>query len=108
MHSPGPNGRRDDPDPARRDPASAAAQPPATTSENAAGVAAPSASGEARRPGTEKPAGKPPGKQTLAGKLVQMTSAGLSRPFIERPVMTMLLTMTVIRVRHPRLPAAAR
>jgi len=36
-----------------------------------------------------------PGEQTPAGKLVQFSS-GLSRPFIQRPVMTMLLTASVI------------
>jgi HAE1 family hydrophobic/amphiphilic exporter-1 len=35
------------------------------------------------------------GKNTPAGKLVQFSS-GLSKPFIERPVMTMLLTASII------------
>src|SRR5437868_7834821 len=35
------------------------------------------------------------GEKTVAGKLVQFSS-GLSRPFIERPVMTMLLTASLI------------
>ncbi|MEY2564033.1 MAG: hypothetical protein QOH88_2226 [Verrucomicrobiota bacterium] len=36
-----------------------------------------------------------PGGETLAGKLVQFSS-GLSKPFIQRPVMTMLLTVSII------------
>src|ERR1700682_6802393 len=36
-----------------------------------------------------------PGKKTPGGKLVQFSS-GLSKPFIERPVMTMLLTASLI------------
>ena len=35
------------------------------------------------------------GEKTIAGKLVQFSS-GLSRPFIQRPVMTMLLTASII------------
>ena len=35
------------------------------------------------------------GEKTLAGKLVQFSS-GLSKPFIQRPVMTMLLTASII------------
>ncbi len=51
---------------------------------------------EARAAATPKESVATGGKHTLAGKLVQLTSAGLSRPFIDRPVMTMLLTVTVI------------
>src|SRR5437773_2531825 len=36
-----------------------------------------------------------PGEKTPAGKLVQFSS-GLSKPFIQRPVMTMLLTASII------------
>src|SRR5438105_3918653 len=36
-----------------------------------------------------------PGEKTLAGKLVQFSS-GLSKPFIQRPVMTTLLTVSII------------
>src|SRR5437899_9780095 len=36
-----------------------------------------------------------PGEKTPAGKLVQFSS-GLSKPFIQRPVMTMLLTASLI------------
>ncbi|HSP45850.1 MAG TPA: efflux RND transporter permease subunit, partial [Chthoniobacterales bacterium] len=36
-----------------------------------------------------------PGEKTPGGKLVQFSS-GLSKPFIERPVMTMLLTASLI------------
>src|SRR6188768_642274 len=36
-----------------------------------------------------------PGDQTPGGKLVQFSS-GLSKPFIQRPVMTMLLTASLI------------
>nr|MBA2742918.1 efflux RND transporter permease subunit [Chthoniobacterales bacterium] len=35
------------------------------------------------------------GEKTVAAKLVQFSS-GLSKPFIQRPVMTMLLTMSII------------
>ena len=35
------------------------------------------------------------GEKTLSGKLVQFSS-GLSKPFIQRPVMTMLLTVSII------------
>ena len=42
-----------------------------------------------------EPPPPPGGKNTPAGKLVQFSS-GLSRPFIQRPVMTMLLTLSVI------------
>src|SRR5688572_26135131 len=35
------------------------------------------------------------GEKTLSGKLVQLSS-GLSKPFIQRPVMTMLLTVSII------------
>jgi hypothetical protein len=37
----------------------------------------------------------PGGENTLAGKLVQFSS-GLSEPFIRRPVMTTLLTVSII------------
>src|SRR6266852_176985 len=40
-------------------------------------------------------AGLPP-KDTPGGKLVQVTGSGLSGPFIRRPVMTVLLTLSVI------------
>jgi hydrophobic/amphiphilic exporter-1 (mainly G- bacteria), HAE1 family len=40
-------------------------------------------------------AGVPP-KATPGGKLVQVTGSGLSGPFIRRPVMTVLLTLSVI------------
>src|SRR3982750_2543664 len=36
-----------------------------------------------------------PGEKTPGGKLVQFSS-GLSKPFIQRPVMTMLLTASLI------------
>src|SRR5437763_13820534 len=36
-----------------------------------------------------------PGKKTPGGQLVQFSS-GLSKPFIQRPVMTMLLTVSII------------
>src|SRR3954467_5640461 len=36
-----------------------------------------------------------PGEKTLGGKLVQFSS-GLSRPFIQRPVMTMMLTASIV------------
>ncbi|MDQ6940798.1 MAG: efflux RND transporter permease subunit, partial [Verrucomicrobiota bacterium] len=38
---------------------------------------------------------RPPGEKIPAGKLVQFSS-GLSKPFIQRPVMTMLLTASLI------------
>src|ERR1700761_3952730 len=44
-------------------------------------------------PGTKTHA--PGGEGSLTGKLVQFSS-GLSRPFIQRPVMTTLLTLSVI------------
>ena len=47
---------------------------------------------QAARPVT---AGLPP-KDTPGGKLVQVTGSGLSGPFIRRPVMTVLLTLSVI------------
>src|SRR5713226_8336713 len=37
-----------------------------------------------------------PPKDTPGGKLVQVTGSGLSGPFIRRPVMTVLLTLSVI------------
>src|SRR6266568_1153012 len=37
-----------------------------------------------------------PPKDTPGGKLVQVTGSGLSGPFIRRPVMTILLTLSVI------------
>ncbi len=76
MHSPGSNGRGDERE--------AASTRPSSPPENLAvgGAPRPSAVGAA--------------KGLIAGKLVQLTSAGLSRPFINRPVMTMLLTITVI------------
>jgi HAE1 family hydrophobic/amphiphilic exporter-1 len=47
---------------------------------------------QAARPVT---AGVPP-KDTPGGKLIQVTGTGLSGPFIRRPVMTILLTLSVI------------
>jgi len=44
---------------------------------------------------TTGPGAHPAGENTLSGKLVQFSS-GLSKPFIERPVMTMLLTVSII------------
>src|SRR5207244_1162345 len=40
-------------------------------------------------------AGAPP-NVTPGGKLIQVTGSGLSGPFIRRPVMTVLLTLSVI------------
>src|ERR1700720_1424580 len=37
-----------------------------------------------------------PPNQTPGGKLIQVTGSGLSGPFIQRPVMTMLLTLSVV------------
>jgi hydrophobic/amphiphilic exporter-1 (mainly G- bacteria), HAE1 family len=53
-----------------------------------------------RAPDRQKPArpvtaGAPP-KDTPGGKLIQVTGSGLSGPFIRRPVMTVLLTLSVI------------
>ncbi|HWN64105.1 MAG TPA: efflux RND transporter permease subunit, partial [Candidatus Binatus sp.] len=39
--------------------------------------------------------GVPP-QDTPGGKLIQVTGSGLSGPFIRRPVMTVLLTLSVI------------
>src|SRR5438132_14429709 len=46
---------------------------------------------QAARPAT---AGAPP-QDTPGGKLIQVTGSGLSGPFIRRPVMTVLLTLSV-------------
>jgi HAE1 family hydrophobic/amphiphilic exporter-1 len=50
------------------------------------------------QPASKDRGGKSPasgGEKTLAGKLVQFSS-GLSRPFIQRPVMTTLLTVSIV------------
>ena len=44
---------------------------------------------------TRSHAAVPPDK-TPGGKLIQVTGSGLSGPFIRRPVMTVLLTLSVI------------
>jgi HAE1 family hydrophobic/amphiphilic exporter-1 len=48
-----------------------------------------------QQPGRPMTAGVPP-EQTPGGKLVQVTGSGISGPFIRRPVMTVLLTLSVI------------
>jgi HAE1 family hydrophobic/amphiphilic exporter-1 len=48
-----------------------------------------------QQPATPVTAGVPP-KATPGGKLIQITGTGLSGPFIRRPVMTVLLTLSVI------------
>ncbi|MEY2526795.1 MAG: hypothetical protein QOE73_1566, partial [Verrucomicrobiota bacterium] len=48
-----------------------------------------------QQPAKPVTAGVPP-EDTPGGKLIQVTGSGLSGPFIRRPVMTMLLTLSVI------------
>jgi HAE1 family hydrophobic/amphiphilic exporter-1 len=48
-----------------------------------------------QQPARPVTAGAPP-KDTPGGKLIQVTGSGLSGPFIRRPVMTVLLTLSVI------------
>jgi HAE1 family hydrophobic/amphiphilic exporter-1 len=48
-----------------------------------------------QQPGRPVTAGVPP-KGTPGGNLIQVTGSGLSGPFIRRPVMTVLLTLSVI------------
>ena len=48
-----------------------------------------------QQPARPAPPGSPP-QETPGGGLVQVTGSGLSGPFIRRPVMTMLLTLSVI------------
>jgi len=48
-----------------------------------------------QQPARPAPPGSPP-QETPGGGLVQVTGSGLSGPFIRRPVMTMLLTFSVI------------
>jgi HAE1 family hydrophobic/amphiphilic exporter-1 len=47
------------------------------------------------RPRTRSQAAGPP-QDTRGGKLIQVTGSGLSGPFIRRPVMTVLLTLSVL------------
>src|SRR3954469_8288919 len=46
-------------------------------------------------PASRSNAAAPPGK-TPGGKLIEVSGSGLSGPFIRRPVMTVLLTLSVI------------
>src|ERR1700720_631609 len=48
-----------------------------------------------QQPGRPVTGGVPP-RGTPEGKLIQVTGSGLSGPFIRRPVMTVLLTLSVI------------
>jgi HAE1 family hydrophobic/amphiphilic exporter-1 len=59
------------------------------------GASEPGAMMKNRAGGAAEPSRRTEGEKTLAGKLVQFSS-GLSKPFIQRPVMTMLLTASII------------